>query len=345
MFEALLAAYSFYGEKGANWTDYWQALAVLASITAVIIHILFLMFARSLNVRELEVYSKSEILQAFATVVLAVFLITIVEGIQTYIVQSGTVYGEVKCQDSMKTSTEEKKLVQSMFNIIRCRTQEKASAIAEVQERVVNDNDLNFNRLNLMMSIFGMTFFRGDWVGDWYKQAEQARITNNLATSMLISLNAQNFLATYLQNTMLHFFLTVGVLLRAFHFTRGVGAFMISLAIGMYFIFPMMFILLDPGFVKLDLPKATGIKTSSAATMCYPTMSAAVAMVTNTPAASGTAAAVSAGNIRDQLATSYVSLIVHPLVALFLTLVFVRYLMTLLGGDTYELSRMVMKVI
>jgi hypothetical protein len=47
----------------------------------------------------------------------------------------------------------------------------------------------------------------------------------------------------------------------------------------------------------------------------------------------------------NDLSKSYVSLILHPLVSLFLTLVFVRYMMTILGGDTYELTKMVSKMI
>ncbi len=50
-------------------------------------------------------------------------------------------------------------------------------------------------------------------------------------------------------------------------------------------------------------------------------------------------------NIRDKLSQSYISLILHPLIAFFMTLIFIRYMMSVLGGDTMELTRMVSKVI
>jgi hypothetical protein len=337
----MLAAYSFYGD----WNKYWQFMVAIAGIAALLIHILFYMFAHALSIKELEVYSKSEILQILATIAMAGFLVFIVNGVQEYLFSSGMVYGEIKCQgNKVKVGTKQDLIIKDMFDVVRCRLQEKALDVAAVQDKVTQGTANIFNYLNLAFSIFGVTVFRGDWDGATYKQVEQIRLTNQLATSMLVSMNAQLFLANYIKSNMLTIFLPVGILLRSFHFTRGAGAFMISLAIGLYFIFPTLFVLLDPGFVKLELPKDLGMKTSAAATPCYPTMAAAVAIITNTPVTSPVVALAS-GNIKDQLSESYVSLIIHPLVALFLTLAFVRYLMTLLGGDTYELMRMFTKVI
>jgi hypothetical protein len=75
-------------------------------------------------------------------------------------------------------------------------------------------------------------------------------------------------------------------------------------------------------------------------------MSSAVSMV-NTMQAGGTGTSSNLGFSanREELSKSYVSMILHPLVALFLTLVFVRYMMSVLGGDAAELTKMVSKVI
>jgi hypothetical protein len=73
-------------------------------------------------------------------------------------------------------------------------------------------------------------------------------------------------------------------------------------------------------------------------------MSAAITIV-NTNAQSASGSSLAAGRLRDNLALAYVALILHPMVAFFLTLAFVRYLMVVLGGDTYALMRMVAKVI
>ena len=59
----------------------------------------------------------------------------------------------------------------------------------------------------------------------------------------------------------------------------------------------------------------------------------------------GSTGAVAMQSISNNLSKSYISLILHPLIALFLTMIFVRYIMTVMGGDTYELTRMITKVV
>lgn len=351
MFDLLL--YSFYGTKGAEWLG-WQGIAAIASIGAILVHLSLMMFGRSFSIRELEVYSKSEILQALATVVMVIALVSLVDGVQGYVTSSGMLYGKVNCKglsSDLKQFTGTttigggKEPFKDVLDYVRCKIQEKSVQVAKVQDRSMEDAWAAYFQLNMAFSVFGITVFKGDWVTDWYQDAEKMRITNDLATRLLIALNAQSFLVQYIKNNMLHFFLPVGLLLRSFHFTRGAGALMISLGIGLYFIFPVIYLLTDPGFVKLELPKKKGMTTSMAKTACYPSMSAAVAIITTTPAASTVASVVSSKSLSDQLSESYVSLMVHPLVSLFLSLAFIRYMMVLLGGDTYDMMKMFTKVI
>src|SRR5208283_5147328 len=202
---------------------------------------------------------------------------------------------------------------------------------------------LEFNFLNMAASVFGVTFLKGDWVSSVYGDTETMRITNNLATVMLIGLNAQSALLEYMRVNLLNIFLPVGILLRSFYFTRGPGALLISLAIGMYFLFPVFYILLDPGFVPAPPETSTA---PPAHPYCYATMSTSVSMVNTMQSAGvGTSSSLSFDEMREDLSKSYVSLMLQPLVALFLSLVFVRYMMSVLGGDAYELTKMVSKVI
>jgi hypothetical protein len=232
------------------------------------------------------------------------------------------------------------------YNAIRCRIQTRAVEVAAIQDALINDQRSrdDYNALNMAWSVFGITVYKGDWSPSLYQATETKRITNNLATVLLIALNAQSALLEYLKINMLHVFLPIGILLRCFHFTRGVGALMISLGIGMYFIFPVFFVLLDPGFVASPPPDVVAMNTQP--TYCYATMSSSVSLLTSVQAAGlGSTAGLGVELNRDDLAKSYISLILHPLVALFLTLIFIRYLMTILGGDPYELTKMVGKVI
>jgi hypothetical protein len=343
MMVPILAVKDYFIKNGVAWADNWLIMMGLALLIAVIIHTALLMFGRSLKIPELERYAQSEMLQAAATAVMAGSLVAMVGAAAQF--STGLVSGEVLCGGEARNIVDDKQTFNNALDVVRCRIQEKASAIAEIQDRLTTSafTWLKFFTQTLSMAALGVTFFKGDWIPDLYEETETIRITNNLATVLLIGLNAISFLVLYVKNTMLSFFIPLGIVLRAFHFTRGAGALFIALGIGLYFIFPVIFVMLDPGFTKIDIPEEIG-GTIETDTLCYTSMSAATTIVqTNTQKSSGST--IAAGQLRDQLAQAYVGLILHPLVSLFLTLAFVRYMMVVLGGDSYALMRMVSKVI
>jgi len=341
MFFPILSVTKFYGDAGAEWVTHWLPLTLLAVITAVIIYNMLLLIARAFGLKDLEREAKSEMLQAVATAFIAISLIALVSGAMT--LAQGLIYGEMACTDGPKDITN---LDDALDAIRECRIQERAEQIDEIQDKLTTGSETwaLFNFLNMDFSVFGITFLKGSWIPSIYEDVEERRIINNLATVMLISLNAQSFLLLYIKANMLEVFLPMGILLRSFKFTRGVGALFMGLGIGFYFIFPVIFVLLDPGFVKTDIPESPPIPAQQ---FCYPTMGFATTIF-NTVQESGAATGLSAlsiGNLRSALASTYVSLIIHPLLSLFITLVFVRYIITVLGGDTTALVRMVTKVI
>jgi len=346
----LLSIHGFLGNAGVAWMDSYLPLSILAVMTAIIIHTILLMAGRAFHIRELESYATSEIMQAAATAFMAIFLIVILESALT--IGANLIYGELSCggktislgTGAQEIGTGKKTVMDNAYEVIKCRLQERAITVATAQEQIMDRAIGEFMLLNMQASTFGITFFKGDWISSVYESTEKDRITNNLATVMLIGLNAQYSLADYLRINMLHVFIPLGILLRSFYFTRGPGALLIALGVGMYFIFPVFYVLLDPGFVKLPMP--TTPPRAPATHYCYATMSSAVSLV-NTMQAQGTGStsALEYGDFRNALAKAYIALMLHPLVTLSITLVFVRYMMTVLGGDTYELTRMVTKVI
>jgi hypothetical protein len=356
----LLSLQYFLGSNGAGWLDNWLPLSILAVMVAIIIHVIILMFARAFFIKELENYAMSEILQAVATAFMAIFLVVMVSsalgiagnliagsvncGGQTITIQNSSAHPDYSQIGTINIQQGEQGTMDQAFAVIRCRLQTRAAEVNDIQQQILNGAGGDFAALNLAMSLFGITFFKGDWIGSLYKKTETMRITNNLATVMIIGLNAQSALVNYLQNNMLSVFIPVGILLRCFYFTRGPGALFIALGVGMYFLFPVFFVLLDPGFVAA--PPAPQGPPAPYQPYCYATMTTAVSVITSLEASGlGSTSGISLETARSDLAASYVSLMLHPLVALFLTLVFVRYMMTVLGGDTYELTKMVTKVI
>jgi hypothetical protein len=142
---------------------------------------------------------------------------------------------------------------------------------------------------------------------------------------------------------MLAVFLPVGLILRSFHFTRGVGALFIAVAVGFYFVFPYVFVLTDPSFVKLpplqQYPQIAG-------NFCYPTLAGAVAFIATSGAQSGSSVgAPSLQMMSSQFGRLYAALLIHPLIALFITLIVIRYLMYLFGEEGFDVIRAVGKAI
>ncbi len=341
MMMPVLSISSFYGA----WAN-WLPLSILAVATAVLAHTIMLMAARAFSIRELEAYASSEILQAAATGFMAIFLVLMVESAMG--ISRSFIHGDVYCGGTaIHIGTTNQTTMDEAYRDIRCRLQTRASEVAAIQDATTSSGWLiaEFYILNMQASIFGMTFFKGDWVSGLYRDTETARIVNNLATVLLIGLNAQSSLLEYLRVNMLHVFVPVGILLRSFYITRGPGALFIAMGVGMYFIFPIFFVLLDPGFVASPVPPTPNIATQ-AAPYCYATMTNAVSVLNSLEAAGfGSSAGLTLDSVRNDLAKSYISLILHPLVAFFMTMIFIRYMMSVLGGDTFELTKMVSKVI
>jgi hypothetical protein len=123
---------------------------------------------------------------------------------------------------------------------------------------------------------------------------------------------------------------------------------MMALGIGLYFIFPVFYVLLDPGFVPAPpTPPNTGGEPVQQ--YCYPTMSTAVNVIQSVSTQQGggspTSSSLSFSQLRNELGKTYIGLILHPLIAFFLTMVFVRYIMSILGADTTDMTKMITKVI
>ncbi len=335
----LLSVTSFYGQ----WAN-WLPLSLMAIMIAITILALLREFAKVLRIQELENFATAEMMQAFVTGFMAIFLVFMVSGALE--LAHRLIAGQITCADvAIRIGSTEKSTMDEAFDALRCRVQSRSKELASIQDYILTSPSIQaqFNALQLSFSILGITVFKGDWVGYLYKNTETVRIINNLITVLLIALNAQSSLLLYLKTNMLHVFIPFGILLRSFYFTRSAGAFLISIGIGMYFLFPVFYFLTDPGFIpSKPLPPST----LTVKPFCYPTMSSAVTLLSNLESSGlGSTSELTLSSIREDIGKSYLSLILHPLISLFLTLVFVRYLMSILGADTYELIKLVGKVI
>lgn len=324
----------------------WLPMALTASMIVIMIHALILAIGRMFNAGELEKYAKTELLNAFATILIVVFLTAMLTEAERVSVDTffcnGKICPSLDCGGAQVTVQN----LTSALDILQCRMADKASAFANMQEQVTVAAAVPLNMLNIYIGIIGIPVLQGNYVSSWYKEAETYRLINNLLTVLLIGTNAIVIVVDYVKNNMLGFFLPIGLLLRSFQFTRGVGAFFMAVALGFFFIFPVVYIVTDPGFVKPAFT-APAQPSSIDNTLCVPTFSGLTyyvqASIQGTTSTGSTQ--LSLDELRSDVSLVYSSLLLQPFIAFSITLMFIRYLMYILGGEPQDIMRAVAKAV
>jgi hypothetical protein len=158
------------------------------------------------------------------------------------------------------------------------------------------------------------------------------------------------------------FFFSLGVMLRAFPPTRGAGAYLMAMSFGLYFVFPLSYILI----ATLGMPHAqSNIVTFNATVSGGPGYACSLPEVPD--ASSMSCGADDAGRVgeardlilanREELATMFTlrigdfernlihSLCIFPLIAFIILLTFVLNTTNLFGGNIPEIGRGLVKLI
>ncbi len=327
-------------------------MGILAAFVAIMIHALLSALGRAFALRELQHYANAEMLQAGATMLMVIFLVFIVSEAQAFAISyfigsGGGGSGQLLACGSEMVPVGN---MTDALDLFKCRMQKNAQTFAILQEDVITSSGDALFLKSIYMSQFGLPTLQGGYFGEVYRQIEINRLLISLSTNMLIATNSMIVFADYVKNSMLGFFLPFGLILRSFHFTRGVGAFFIAMAIGFYFIFPIFYIITDPGYVKpsYDVPNSV----PNEELFCYPTFTGIVRQLSDpettydlTRGSGGGGGGISIDTLRSDISKVYFAVILHPFVIFSITLVFVRQMMYVLGGDGQYLLRMVSKVI
>jgi len=334
----------------------WYTLGIAASMTVITVYALLYALGHAFRMAELERHSKSEILNAIATALMVLFFIFVVGQMEEFSLRyflgcQGGIGAQLVCP-SFKCAGTDVSIdeLKNSISLLQCRMSEKAQAFSDLQGELTSSAvSLNpfsvFNRLNFYVSIIGIPIFSGMWISPWFNEAEIYRLLNAFLTNMLIGINAMIVVGDYVKANMLSFFLPLGMILRSTPFTRGIGAFFMALAIGMYFVFPVLYIITDPGFVKPAYNPATSVVSGTP--LCYPTFSS-VSYSVHSSISSGQSSGgtqLSLSQLRTDLASIYVSILLQPFVVFAMTIVFVRYLTYIFGGEPADILRATAKVI
>ena len=323
-------------------------MTVLATVTIAIIYSAVMAVAKAFNAQEVERHAKAELLNGMATILMVCTLIMMLNAVESFTLQyficSGTACPSFECAGETITIDQ----LDSSIDLLKCRVGDKAAAFASIQQEVTSAASVPLNLLNLYISLLGIPIFTGQYVMAWYKDAETYRLLNHTLTVLLISMNALVVVADYVKNNMLSFFLPIGLFLRSIFFTRGVGAFLIAMAIGFYYIFPVVYIITDPGFVKPAFV-APAKPLDFESPMCVPTFSglsysiySALGSQTTSASSEG---AISLDQLKTDITSVYASVLLQPFIAFAITIMIVRYMITVLGGESMDVMRAVAKVV
>lgn len=333
------------------WSDPsgWLALVLVAAVIIFTFYTLVYMVARSFRMDALEKAALSEMLQALFSIMLALVIVEVLTLAFTFLL--GNVIGtgsSISCDAYGKISIQDAGPIEA----VRCRLMEKASLLSDLYEKMYYAAREPFNDFYVSWGLLGMPiYYQGSYIwqsepSELYYEVEAYRFLNSIITTLLIGINAYLAAVDYVANNMLTLFLPIGLVLRSIPFTRGVGAFFIALAIGLYVIYPTLFFITDPTFLKSDSPYMD--ITQDQITWPWPSFKGAVALATLGPQTHSATRAFNLTNIRDaaaDLARLYYFFIIHPIVILSVTLIIMRYLTYLFGGEGQELYRLAMKVL
>ena len=332
----------------------WMPIAIAAVMICILFNGLIYMAGSVFQSEHLKKYAESEFLQVTASTLLIFFgvaLIFMAMGPAPAFLGSGTPFWQsmlgqgstVACAASASGAYsvfDQTEFGGGPLGAYKCKLQEKITALESSYSNIVSKN-MGVERLTSMcISLFGVPVYCGDWTQSLHNRMEIAHFTATKIVGLLMPLHAQYALAQYLQNNMLSVFLPLGLLLRIFPITRGIGGLFIALAIAFFFVWPTFFILTDSTYVKADARV-----DDQQAGVCFTGFKGASAVLSSSLLNNGgqdTDIAVLNGNALIYELT--IATLFYPFVALIIALAFVRAVTPLLGGDTGELMRMAMRL-
>ena len=197
------------------------------------------------NMQRLIVWAKVELLNAIAVAL----LISIITGLLLFsfdFVATFMAGGSVYCGGIPIPADESL----SMQVVMMCRVQEKITEVDDLYAQIYETNKNWEVEGSKCWSFFGFTVQCGDWKPIVRKQIETAHLLATKITGLEVGLHLEYVAVQYIFLNMLTVFLPLGLVFMAFPLTRGVGGLLVAIALSMYFIFPMLAVFFDPGFVQ-----------------------------------------------------------------------------------------------
>lgn len=321
----------------------WYQLTLYALLICLSANTLIYVVGKVLNSQSIIRFAVSEFYQVSASAFLVFGAIILTTGAFSFIAESGIMpIGTVtECYGHEWDVWED-----GPSAVLQCKIQEKIEYTEGLYVQAEQVNADLEPLSTLCLYLLGVQIYCWDWNMGLHSTVEKAHLAANKVVPIAINLHAQFMFVDYIANNMLSLFLPLGIILRIFPFLRGLGALLISIAIGFFFVFPITAIILDPDTTRpdpKDLIPDTGVVPVSP---CYSSFSGLVDTITQqNPSATTTSQGPDMSQVGKELAKLQTESFVIPLAALAATVLFILTATPILGGDSGEIMHFLAKVI
>ncbi len=349
------------------YTD-WKAISIGVAVLSIVVCVMLIMLSRLFSLRNLEQVAKTEFVYAVSTVVIVIMVLTLIGVVEDQLTAPGgvanclylTSFGQpctsgTQIQDPdnpgsfLKTDT--------LIDWMNLYMSAPAHCVPQFM-RLLYTLEIPVGAMtSVYMEIFMSEQASGfglKWVEERIMNAVQS-FTFYMYIFYLLG-HLFEFIKFYAG-----FFFSIGVALRAFPPTRGAGAYVMALSFGLYFVFPLSYVVIATLFMPHAASDIVSIQNTGGSfqELCVLPTAPDVSMLNCGASDVGNAFILpsiisSAQDTLTQVLTVQIDglgkhmvyvICIFPLIAFTILLTFVLNTTTLFGGNIPEIGRGIVKLI
>jgi hypothetical protein len=338
----------------------WFVIAIVACAIALLASGLVFAMGYAFDMRQIKQMGRAELLQAVASLVLIALLFgaefseySLIELMET---QTGMVTSAIYSPQEYQGRTEAGQLMKLnpfevsyafMRKLVDCtRNQYTRTYDISVIYEWVGNMQIQFSWKAPGPSIFKFIPMAGE-IGriPMMRQIQEKEVLADELTWLTILLHMQLAIMRFAETSMFTVFLPIGIILRAFPPTRGAGAVMMAIAIGLYIVYPLVYTLLavsTPSVIescnlyvnaeRIEIKKECPISNT--------------ALVSGATQAQATATELESSMVMVESKTTQLRYVAYLyfLISLGAAFLFIRSISGILGADIGEIGRSMIKM-
>jgi hypothetical protein len=233
-----------------NVFNNWQQVAVLAAVISILFAAIAYLLSHIFRMKSLEVWAKDELYQALGSAFIIAIAVIAVTAFVSFACSlssacpAGGDHVSVAINILNNTKNESVQELQYLFSLSM-----RVGFLSKLGKYY--DFSIPMNPACLTGECFtAFGFSWSMWQGGSLV-AESLDYVFSILIPMVSSFFAQLWALRFIQATLFPSLLALGIILRTFFFTRKTGGLLIAIAIGLYTIYPLMYIMLAP---YMDFP-------------------------------------------------------------------------------------------